>query len=131
MLHQAKEYAEAFGLKFSYTTNGAEIIEVDDTTGIKLPVSTLCSLQEVWQHQRTVDVLTNDNVVKKLPTPTYPDKSKPLCYDQAVTVNRTVRSAVFGRECILLSRCIGPCKTIPLQMTVVTDVVATIQAEAE
>ena len=38
-LQQAKEYAEILGLKFAYATNGAEIIEVDYTTGIERAVA--------------------------------------------------------------------------------------------
>lgn len=111
-LQQAKEYAEILGLKFAYATNGAEIIEVDYTTGVEKPVSTFPSPEELWQRQRAADGLTDDSMVEKLLTPTYPDKVKSLRYYQEIAVNRTVQSVVSGQKRILLTLCTGAGKTV-------------------
>ncbi len=38
-VQQAEEYAEMLGLKFAYATNGAEIIEIDYSTGLETRVA--------------------------------------------------------------------------------------------
>lgn len=46
-IQQAKEYAEILNLKFAYATNGAEIIEVDYTTGIERELAAFPSPEEL------------------------------------------------------------------------------------
>ena len=110
-LQQARDYAEILGLNFAYATNGAEIIEVDYTTGVERSVSTFPSPEELWRRQRAVDGLTDEVTVQKLLAPMYPDKAKPLRYYQETAVNRAVQGVVSGRKRILLTLCTGAGKT--------------------
>ena len=47
-LQQVREYAEILGLKFAYSTNGHQIVEIDYTTGIEREVSCYPSPEELW-----------------------------------------------------------------------------------
>ena len=110
-LQQAREYAEILGLKFAYATNGAEIIEIDYTTGVERSVDTFPPPEELWQRQCLATGMTDGMTVEKLLTPTYSDKSKPLRYYQEIAVNRAVQAVVSGDKRILLTLCTGSGKT--------------------
>ena len=109
-LQQAREYAEILGLKFAYSTNGREIIEIDYTTGVEKEVSAYPSPQELWQRLSQAENIT-PRMEDHLLAPTYPDKSKPLRYYQEIAVNRAVQSVLQGRKRILLTLCTGAGKT--------------------
>jgi type I restriction enzyme, R subunit len=47
-LQQAKEYAEILGLKFAYSTNGAEIVEFDYLTGQETPLTEFPTPSQLW-----------------------------------------------------------------------------------
>ena len=110
-LQQAKEYAEILGLKFAYATNGAEIIEVDYTTGIERAVAGFPAPDDLWRRLRAAEGIANDETAEKLLAPTRPDRSKPLRYYQEITVNRAVQAVLQGRARILLTLCTGAGKT--------------------
>ena len=110
-LQQAREYAEILGLKFAYATNGAEIIEIDYTTGEERPIDTFPPPEELWQRQCMAAGMTDERAVEKLLTPTYSDSSKPLRYYQETAVNRAVQAVVSGSKRILLTLCTGSGKT--------------------
>ena len=109
-IQQAREYAEILGLKFAYSTNGRQIVEVDYTTGIERDVSIFPSPEELWHRLSAADGL-NAGIKDHLLSPTYPDKSKPLRYYQEIAVNRAVQSVLQERKRVLLTLCTGAGKT--------------------
>jgi type I restriction enzyme R subunit len=109
-LQQAREYAEILGLKFAYSTNGREIVEIDYTTGIEREVSSYPSPDELWARLSETEHLTAE-IKDHLLSPTYPDKSKPLRYYQEIAVNRAVKAVLQDRKRALLTLCTGAGKT--------------------
>ncbi|MDP0494930.1 MAG: DEAD/DEAH box helicase family protein [Verrucomicrobiota bacterium JB024] len=110
-VQQAKEYAEILGLKFAYAANGAEIIEIDYTTGIEKLVRVFPTPQELWRRLRAAEGVADDKAAEHLLTPNYPDHKKPLRYYQEIAVNRAVQAIVQGRRRNLLTLCTGAGKT--------------------
>lgn len=109
-LQQAKDYAEILGLKFAYSTNGREIIEVDYTTGVERKISQYPSPQELWERLSQSENIA-ENSKEFLLSATYPDKSKPLRYYQEIAVNRAVQAILQGKKKSLLTLCTGAGKT--------------------
>lgn len=109
-IQQAREYAEILGLKFAYSTNGHQIVEVDYTTGVEREISSYPSPEELWQRLSASESL-NAEIKDHLLSPTYPDKSKPLRYYQEIAVNRAVQSVLQERKRVLLTLCTGAGKT--------------------
>lgn len=109
-LQQAREYAEILGVKFAYSTNGREIVEIDYTTGLEREVSCYPSPEELWSRLSATEHLTAE-IKDHLLSPTYPDKSKPLRYYQEIAVNRAVQSVLQDRKRVLLTLCTGAGKT--------------------
>ena len=109
-LQQARQYAEILGLKFAYATNGAGIIEVDDTTGVERSIAEFPTPDELWRRLRAAESL-DDTVAEKLLTPAYPDHTQPLRYYQEIAVHRAVQAVLQGRRRLLLTLCTGAGKT--------------------
>ncbi len=109
-LQQAREYAEILGLKFAYSTNGREIIEIDYITGVEREISTYPSPEELWQRLSEPEKVGAD-IKDRLLSPTYPDKSKPLRYYQETAVNLSVQAVLQERKRLLLTLCTGAGKT--------------------
>jgi type I site-specific restriction endonuclease len=57
-LQQAKDYAEALGLKFAYSTNGKGIIEFDYLTGEERKLDAFPSPAELWARLQKPDAAT-------------------------------------------------------------------------
>ena len=110
-LQQAKEYAEILGLKFAYATNGTEIIEFDYTTGIERTVTAFSEPDNLWRRLRATEGIADDDVARKLLTPTLPDPARPLRYYQEIAVNRATQAVLQRRRRILLTLCTGSGKT--------------------
>ncbi|MEP2725845.1 DEAD/DEAH box helicase family protein [Roseibium sp.] len=109
-LQQAREYAEILGLKFAYSTNGREIVEIDYTTGLERELSSYPSPEELWARLSATEEITPE-IKEHLLSPTYPDKSKPLRYYQEIAVNRAVQAVLQNRKRVLLTLCTGAGKT--------------------
>jgi type I restriction enzyme, R subunit len=105
-LQQAREYAEILGLKFAYSTNGHQIVEIDYTTGIEREVPCYPSPEELWTRLSATEHLTVE-IKDHLLSPTYPDKSKPLRYYQEIAVNRAVQAVLQDSKRVLLTLCTG------------------------
>ncbi len=110
-MQQAKEYAEILGLKFAYATNGTEIIEFDYTTGIERTVAAFPKPDDLWHRLRAAEGIAEDDVARRLLTPTLPDPARPLRYYQEIAVNRATQTVLQGRRRILLTLCTGSGKT--------------------
>jgi type I restriction enzyme, R subunit len=96
-LQQAREYAEILGLKFAYSTNRHQIVEIDYTTGIEREVSCYPSPEELWTRLSATEHMTAE-IKDHLLSPTISDKSKPLRYYQEIAVNRAVQAVLRGRR---------------------------------
>ena len=110
-LQQAKEYAEILGLSFAYATNGAEIIEFDYTTGIERTIAAFPAPEALWRRLRRAEGIADDDAARKLLTPTWPDRARPLRYYQEIAVNRATQAVLQGCRRILLTLCTGSGKT--------------------
>ena len=110
-VQQAKDYAEILGLKFAYASNGADVIEIDYTTGIERPVLTFPTPDELWARLLAAEGVVDDKTADRLLTPNYPDHKKPLRYYQEIAVNRAVQAIVQRRRRNLLTLCTGAGKT--------------------
>ena len=97
-LQQAKEYAEILRLKFAYATNGTEIIEFDYTTGIERTVTAFPEPEDLWRRLRATEGIADDDVARKLLTPTLPDPARPLRYYHEIAVNRATQAVLQGRR---------------------------------
>ena len=111
-LQQAKDYAEILGLRFAYSTNGVGIVEFDYTTGAERALAEFPTPEELWARLRSADGPTDDAAAKRLLTPTFPDRAKPLRYYQEIAVNRAVNAVLQGRKRALLTLCTGAGKTV-------------------
>ncbi|MBF0373439.1 MAG: DEAD/DEAH box helicase family protein [Alphaproteobacteria bacterium] len=110
-VQQAKDYAEILGLKFAYASNGAQIIEIDYTTGTERQVPAFPTPDELWARLRAAEGVADDKAAERLLTPSYPDREKPLRYYQEIAINRAVQAIVQGRRRNLLTLCTGAGKT--------------------
>jgi type I restriction enzyme R subunit len=77
-VQQAKGYAEILGLRFAYTTNGVDIIEIDYTTGIERPVPAFPSPAELWARLRADPKPSSPRQSSRLSTTPPPRASSPL-----------------------------------------------------
>ncbi|MCY4138167.1 MAG: DEAD/DEAH box helicase family protein [Rhodobacteraceae bacterium] len=111
-LQQAMEYAEILGLRFAYATNGKDIVEFDFTTGIEKELSNFPTPADLWTRLRHADGPDDDRVARRLLTPTFPGRAKPLRYYQEIAVNRAIQEVLEGRKRALLTLCTGAAKTI-------------------
>lgn len=109
-LQQAKDYAEILGLTFAYSTNGAEIVEFDYSTGVQQTIADFPTPEGLWNRQRVIDGL-DDDATATLLEPGRPDRSKPLRYYQEIAINRAVRRIAQGDRRLLLTLCTGAGKT--------------------
>jgi type I restriction enzyme R subunit len=110
-LQKAKEYAEILGLKFAYSTNGHGIIEFDYLNGQERELNSFPSPDELWVRLRAVQDL-NEEVTKRLLTPSFVNSDKVLRYYQEIAINRTVQAILQGKPRILLTMATGTGKTL-------------------
>jgi hypothetical protein len=68
-MQQAKDCAEILGLKFSYATNGREIIEFDYFTGKETPISAYPPPVDLLARYRAGKGLSDNPVAARLTTP--------------------------------------------------------------
>jgi type I restriction enzyme R subunit len=109
-LQQAKEYAEIFGLKFAYSTNGKEIIEFDYITGIEREIENFPTPDELWARLRAAEKWT-DAAVSHLLTLDNLSTNKTPRYYQRIAIDRSVQSILQGKKRVLLTMATGTGKT--------------------
>lgn len=110
-LQQAKEYAEILGLKFTYSTNGQDIVEFDYTTGTLRQLETFPTPAELWMRLKTAEGL-DDEIAAQLLSPFNAVGGKQPRYYQEIAINRTVQAILQGQKRILLTMATGTGKTI-------------------
>jgi type I restriction enzyme R subunit len=110
-LQQAKDYAEILGLKFAYSTNGHGIIEFDYLSGQERELGSFPSAIELWERLGTHQKL-DDELTKRLLTPSYTQSAKIPRYYQEIAINRSVQAILQGKPRILLTMATGTGKTL-------------------
>jgi len=110
-VQQARDYAEALGLRFAYASNGREIIEIDLAAGTEQDRPDFPTPAELWERQRRGLNFSEPAAEAKLLTPGYPDAERPLRYYQEIAVNRALEAILTGERRALLNLCTGAGKT--------------------
>jgi type I restriction enzyme R subunit len=110
-VQQAKQYAEMLGLKFTYATNGQEIIEFDYTSGLERSVVDYPTPAELWQRYRNASGLKDDTTASRLLTPYNHGVGKGERYYQQIAINRSVEAILKGQRRLLVTMATGTGKT--------------------
>jgi type I restriction enzyme R subunit len=110
-LQQAKEYAEILGLKFAYSTNGAQIVEFDYLTARETYLTEFPTPAQLWSRLQTsqgIDAVVADRML----TPSHHASGKSPRYYQEIAINRTVQAILQGKRRVLLTMATGTGKTV-------------------
>jgi type I restriction enzyme R subunit len=110
-LQQAKAYAEILGLKFAYSTNGAEIVEFDYLTGKETHLTEFPTPAQLWarlQASQGIDEVVADRML----APFYHASGKIPRYYQEIAINRAVQAILQGKSRVLLTMATGTGKTV-------------------
>jgi type I restriction enzyme, R subunit len=111
-VQQAKQYAEMLGLKFSYATNGHEIIEFDYTTGLEQTVAGYPTPDALWHRYRAASGLEDEAAAERLLTPGNHQVGKGERYYQQIAINRAVEAILKGDRRLLITMATGTGKTV-------------------
>jgi hypothetical protein len=111
-VQQARDYAEVLGLRFAYSSNGREIIEIDMTAGTERERADFPSPAELWERQSNQLHLGSAAAETTLLTPGFPDPERPPRYYQEIAVNRALEAITSGQTRALLNLCTGAGKTM-------------------
>jgi type I restriction enzyme, R subunit len=109
-VQQAREYAEALGLKFAYATNGRRIIEIDYLTGTEQEVERYATPDELWQRLSAATALPA-KARQPLLEPFNLSSRKVPRYYQRITIERVIEAILSGRTRILATLATGTGKT--------------------
>jgi type I restriction enzyme R subunit len=109
-LQQAKEYAQILGLKFAYSTNGAEIAEFDYLTGKENLITEFPAPEELWSRLKRSQEI-DETAGARLAAPFNHTSGKPPRYYQEIAINRSVQSVLQGKKRILITMATGTGKT--------------------
>jgi len=114
---QAKDYAECLDIRFTYSTNGERIYEVDMQTGEEREIETFPSPQELWERTFPPSLVDDKPQVwdwkqrlQDIPYEPYMGKYQPYYYQENAIVN--VLDAISeGKDRLLLTMATGTGKT--------------------
>jgi type I restriction enzyme R subunit len=109
-IQQAKDYAQILGLKFAYSTNGAEILEFDFTTGIEKIVSKYPTPTELWNRLNSVEPIKTE-ILETFLKPFYTVAGKEIRYYQRIAINAAIKAILEGKKRTLLTLATGTGKT--------------------
>jgi type I restriction enzyme R subunit len=107
-LPQAKAYAQILGLKFSFATNGKEIIEFDYLTGATSELTQFPSPDELWRRLYGDQAPDKKDEILLAPSRT----PKTLRYYQDIAINEAVQGILDGKLRLLLTLATGTGKTV-------------------
>lgn len=110
-LQQAKDYAQTLGLKFAYSTNGAEILEYDFITGLETKIKSYPTPAELWQRLNQVNKIVPE-IQETFLRPFYATSGKEIRYYQRIAINRAVKAVLEGKKRALLTLATGTGKTM-------------------
>jgi type I restriction enzyme R subunit len=94
-LQQAKQYAEILGLKFAYSTNGAEIVEFDYLTGRETHLSDFPTPAQLWSRLQVSQGI-DEAAAERMLAPYHHASGKSPRYYQEIAINRCVRQFFRG-----------------------------------
>lgn len=109
-VQQARDYAEALGLKFAYATNGHRIIEIDYLAGTEREVSRYATPDELFARLSTGANLP-PAAVPHLLEPFNLASGKVPRYYQQIAIHRVVEAVLLGQKRILATLATGTGKT--------------------
>lgn len=109
-LQQAKDYAEALGLKFAYATNGRDIIEFDFVTGLQSDLTEFPTPDELWERLRGGANISEQGEQSLLEASRYDGNKRPRYY-QEIAINRAIQAITQGEQRVLLTMATGTGKT--------------------
>ncbi|MBQ1763198.1 MAG: DEAD/DEAH box helicase family protein, partial [Aquincola sp.] len=109
-VQQAREYAEALGLKFAYATNGHRIIEIDYLAGTEREVSRYASPDELFARLSAGSNLP-PAAAPHLLEPFNLASGKVPRYYQQIAIHRVVEAILLGQKRILATLATGTGKT--------------------
>ena len=109
-VQQAREYAEALGLKFAYATNGHRIIEIDYLAGTEREVERYASPEELFA-RLTAGVQLPPAAAPHLLEPFNLASGKVPRYYQQIAIHRVVEAVLLGQMRILATLATGTGKT--------------------
>ncbi len=100
------------GLKFTYATNGPDIIEFDYSTGLELTRTDYPSPDKLWQRYRTAIGINDTETADRLLTLCNHSIGKGERYYQQIAINRTVEAILKGKRRLLITMATGTGKTV-------------------
>lgn len=109
-IQQAKDYAKTLGLKFAYSTNGADILEFDFITGLESKISKYPTPTELWNRLNKVEPIKRE-IQETLLKPFFATLGKEIRYYQRIAINRAVKAILEGKKRALLTLATGTGKT--------------------
>lgn len=114
---QAKQYAELLNIRFTYSTNGQRIYEIDMETGEEKEIYSFPSPEEIWQ--RTFPEETQNEKpeewdwkhrFQQVPIELYKGRYKPYYYQENAIV-KVLDAIAEGKDRLLLTMATGTGKT--------------------
>ncbi|MBK8442885.1 MAG: DEAD/DEAH box helicase family protein [Sphingobacteriales bacterium] len=109
-IQQAKDYAQILGLKFAYSTNGAEILEFDFITGLETKISNYPTPTELWNRLNQAEPIKPE-VQETFLKPFFATSGKEVRYYQRIAINRAIKAVLEGKKRALLTLATGTGKT--------------------
>lgn len=109
-IQQAKDYAQILGLKFAYSTNGAEILEFDFITGRETKVSKYPTPTELWNRLNQAEPIKPE-IQETFLKPFFAIAGKEIRYYQRIAINTAVKAILEGQKRALLTLATGTGKT--------------------
>ena len=109
-VQQARDYAEALGLKFAYATNGHRIIEIDYLAGTEREVERYATAEELFA-RLTAGVHLPPAAAPHLLEPFNLASGKVPRYYQQIAIHRVVEAVLQGQKRILATLATGTGKT--------------------
>ena len=110
-LGQAKDYAEALGLRFAYSTNGKGIVEFDFGLGAERDIDAFPSPAELMRRVKSEDRL-DDQSAEQLLEGSYIQPNKIPRYYQEIAINRVLQRLIQGQDRVLVTMATGTGKTV-------------------
>lgn len=114
---QAKEYAELLNIRFTYSTNGRRIYEIDMETGAEQEIASFPSPQEIWERTFPEEVQAEKpeewnwkQRFQEEPYELYQGRYKPY-YFQENAIVKVLDAIAEGKDRLLLTMATGTGKT--------------------
>ena len=114
---QAKQYAEYLDIRFTYSTNGERIYEIDMHTGEEQEIDQFPSPQEIWKRtfpeevkNKTPEIWNWKQRFQDVPYELYKGRYKPYYYQENAIV-KVLDAIAEGKDRLLLTMATGTGKT--------------------